>query len=144
MGPTQALNAIRKLLTLNSVTNTKNDLEAILVDAQSIESTYSQEITTDKSGANSEVIIDCPDDHRLIVHDVFLSAAGNVGEIKLDFDDDGDAGDPVARLYTSQFNRASFSNMTLKGEEGEDIEFDGNGSSDSIFVVINYIEVEVE
>ena len=134
-----ALTALRdalidKLDDADIIRNEDNGRQAVLVDTQSIESTHTEVIDEAKS---EHTLVSPAAGNRLVIHDVFLHAGGNMGEVKLD------AGDKaVARLYTSQFLRASFTNMTVRCEVDEDLQITGgedNGAD--LFVAINYVEI---
>ena len=120
------------------IKNEENGRSALLVDAQSIESTYTEEFTGNEDGTT---LITPSSGNKIIIKDVFITINDpGIGEVALDFSDNGDK---IARLYGSQFSRASFSNLTKKGEVGQSVELtgDASGSGDKIFVIINYIEV---
>jgi len=122
---------------LEGLTNERNGKKAILVDTQSIESTITKEYTTNID----EVILSPSDGNRLIVHDVFLMADGNIGPVDLDWENNGD---PISRLYTSQFNRASFTNITIQGEKDKGINLKADAQGNKLFLAINYVEVEAD
>lgn len=88
-------------------------------------------------GTDPEVLIEPNAENKIIIHDVFIVADSNVGEIKLDWNINGQ---PIARAYTSQFQRASFTNLTVVGDVDEKVVL--SGGDDKFFVTINYIEVE--
>jgi len=132
------LNELLKWVADNSVTNLINGKRAILVDAQSIESTYSEEITDD----SDSVLISPSSGNKITVKDVYMFANGNHGQINIDFNNDGA---PIARLYSSQFKRLSAAALTKTGDVDQEVEFsmeDSLGADDKVFVLINYIEEE--
>ena len=132
------LSEIKKYFNKKIIRNKINDKEALLVDTQSIESTYT-EIITDNRGGDS--LIEVNSGERIVIHDVFIATNANLGKVELDFEEEG----AIARLYSSQFNRVTFSHMTIQGEEGESVEITGDASSEGeeIFITINYIIEEV-
>ena len=121
------------------VTNEKNGKTALMVDTQSIESTYVEEISGDYSenGDGPKDLITPSSGNKIIIKDVFMQIDANKGKMNLDFDD----GEKIARLYSSQFHRVSFTNMTIPGNKDAKVQFTGDVGSDNLFVVINYIEV---
>lgn len=126
---------IANLLKDIDMTNLSNSKRAIRVDTQGIESSHPEVITTSKTGYD---LITPSSGNKIIVHDVFLVANSNLGSIEINFS----GGKPIARLYTSQFFRANFSNLTSEGNVDEKIQLtgDASGSGDEIFVLINYVE----
>jgi len=125
-------------LPLEVIKNLENDKVALVVDTQSIESTYTEEFKTNEDGT---VIIAPSSGNRIIIKDVFLHANANIGEVKLDFNN---GGKKIARLYSSQFHRAEFSNLTIVGDVDQGVELTADADGDKLFVVINYIEVKGE
>ena len=90
---------------------------------------YSEDLT-------NEVLISVGADNRCIVTDVYLSVDDNVGAIEVDFEN----GDPIARLYSSQFNRFAFNDSKNAGGTGEDVIISGDITTDNeLFVKINYV-----
>lgn len=126
---------ISDLINSGMIENLANGKKAIGVDTQSIESSHAEIITEDKTDYE---LIAPGSGNKLVIHDVFITAEGNVGPVEIDFDD---GGDPIARLYSSQFNRLSLNNMTIKGGIDEKVVLNGGDSSDDVFVVINYVEI---
>jgi len=129
---------IMDLIVNNAVKNTINGRKGILVDTQSIESTHTEVITDNRVG---DTLIEVNSGERIVIHDVFIATNANLGKVELDFEEKG----VIARLYSSQFNRVTFSHMTIQGEEGESVEITGDASSegDEMFITINYVIVEV-
>jgi len=132
------LKTIMDLMVDNAIKNLVNGKTGILVDTQSIESTYTEVIDDNRV---SDTLIEVNSGERVVIHDVFLTANANLGEVALDFEEEG----AIARLYSSQFHRVAFSNMTIQGDEGESVEITGDASSegDEVFVTINYVIEEV-
>ena len=128
------LRELKRYFNRKIIRNKYNDKEALLVDTQSIESTYTEVITDNRNG---DTLIEVNSGEKIVIHDVFIATNANLGIVKLDFEEAG----AIARLYSSQFNRITFSHMTIKGEEGESVEITGDASSDGdeIFLTINYI-----
>ncbi len=122
-----------------TVKNEENEVEGLLVDTQSIESTFTEEYEGDTD--NNEELITPFGGNSLVVHDAFIVTGGNKGTVSVDIGDK-----KVARLYGSQFQRAHFSNMTVPGEESDAVTLDieGTDSEQKIFISINYIEVKGE
>ncbi len=131
------VNDFLQWLTNNSIVNQKNDRESVLVDTRSIESSHSEVIDEAKT---NHVLISPASGNRIVVRGVFLLADDDIGPVSVDFED----GDAIARMYTSQFKKISLTNMTLEGGENEDVRITGGQSDKELFVIINYIEEEVE
>jgi len=128
------LRELKRYFNRKIIRNKYNDKEALLVDTQSIESTYTEVITDNRV---SDTLIEVNSGEKIVIHDVFIATNANLGKVELDFEEAG----AIARLYSSQFNRVTFSHMTIKAEEGESVEITGDASSegDEIFLTINYI-----
>ena len=118
------------------IENIVNGKKALLVDTQSIESSYAEEFTEDVE--NLVIIEPTDNDSSIYIKDVFMVVNGNIGEVEIDFDDDK----KIARLYSSQFNRAGFTNLTLKGDNGSSVKITADAQDNKLYVVINYIEVK--
>ena len=128
---------MRRFLNGVVIKNLANGKQAIIVDTQCIESTISKEY--ENENIESTTILSPSTGNSIIVYDVFLAADGNIGAVELDWQDNGD---PIARIYTSQFSRASFTNMTNKGEKDKGIVLNANVTDKKLFLLINYVEVE--
>ena len=120
------------------LTNERNGIRAYVVDAQSFESSFSEEFTgnTDNS---EEIITPLLNDTRIVIHDILLVTDGNQGIVSLDIGEK-----KIARLYASQFNRFNASEMTIQGEFEEPVELKitGAGSGQKTFVMANFTEIK--
>lgn len=130
---------LSELLSAIASENLDNGVESIAVDNQKNESTFADVITTDESTGLD--IVTCSAGEQIVVRDVFLLASANIGEVALDFP--AHANPVVARLYTSQFLRTNFANLTKRGGEGNNLQLTGNGATDEFFALVNYTIEEV-
>ena len=106
----------------------------IKVDTSLWKSSYAKVYTNDT--LSDEVLISVGEDSSCVITDVYLATNANIGAVKLDFD----GGDPIARLYSSQFNRFSFNDSKHQGDSGEDVVLTADiGEEEELFVKINYI-----
>lgn len=111
--------------------NEENQEEALAVDTKHSVSTKPEIITTNET---DYALVSVPAGKHIIVTGVHIEASGNVGEIDVDLED----GTPVERLYSSNKTSVSSLSESIHGSDGGNLLFTGDGSTDEIFVVINY------
>ena len=118
---------------LHEIENLANNRKALIVDTQSIESTFTEEYTE-----NTETDIITPSSgNRIAVKDVSIHTKATSGIVKLDFN-----GKKVARLYSSVNNRFNPLVSSVIGDIDESLHLETTTGSNEVFVVVNYIEVE--
>ena len=106
---------------------------AISVETQCIESTFTEEYTTNQT--DSEIIT--PEEgNKLIVKDISIHTKANSGVVALDFN-----GRKVARLYSSANNRFSPTVATICGKINEPLTLTTTTGDNEVFISVNYIEV---
>ena len=124
---------IASLLEDILISNKKTGLEALKVETQSIENTFTEEYTTNQT---EQEIITPEEGNRLIVKDVSMHTKANSGTVNLDFN-----GTKVARLYSSVNNRFSPTVSSIVGAVDEPIVLNSTTGDNELFISINYVEV---
>ena len=113
--------------------NLKNGAEALKVETQCIESTFTEEYTTNQT--EQEIITPSPG-NRIVVKDVSMHTKANSGTVSLDFN-----GIKVSRLYSSVNNRFSPSVSSIIGGVDEPLVLNSTTGDDELFISVNYVEV---
>ena len=124
---------IARLLETILIDNKKTGLEALKVETQSIENTFTEEYTTNQT---EQEIITPEEGNKLVVKDVSMHTKANSGTVSLDFN-----GNKVSRLYSSVNNRFSPSVSSIVGEVDESLILNSTTGDNELFISINYVEV---
>ena len=124
---------IASLLEGILIANEKTGLEALKVETQSIENTFTEEYTTNQT---EQEIITPEEGNKLVVKDVSMHTKANSGTVSLDFN-----GTKVSRLYSSVNNRFSPSVSSIVGEVDEPLVLNSTTGDNELFISVNYVEV---
>ena len=122
-----------QLLEKCLIKNLKSGAEALKVETQCIESTFTEEYTTNQT--EQEIITPSPG-NRIVVKDVSMHTKANSGTVSLDFN-----GTKVSRLYSSVNNRFSPSVSSIIGGVDEPLVLNSTTGDNELFISINYVEV---
>lgn len=123
-----------KLATFGSE-NVKEGVTGLIIASYGAKTTFTEVYNSDVS----ETIIEPAEGNSLIVTDAYLAVDSNSGKISLDFEN----GDPISRLYSSQFHRVSLREISIEGSENDGVVLDADISDgDELIVIIAYVEVE--
>jgi len=121
----------REFLRNYTIRNEELKMEAIKVDTQAIESTFTEEYTENQ---DKDIITPKPG-NSLVIKDVAIHTKANSGTVKLDFNDK-----KVARLYAAANNRFQPAVSSIRGDANESLKLETTTDSSEVFIIVNYIE----